>query len=122
MCGVGPFVAAARWLHACPGKLSPQPELVSLCFRRYTSPDEQAFYPNEVPPLVLPPIQYAQVGHFDFVSLPLHRVAAPLRRCYMEQAACFPQVPAPPAASADSSSKGAFSLCRCWLPAPKPSM
>eukprot|EP00891_Asterochloris_glomerata_P009776 jgi/Astpho2/9776/Aster-03752 len=29
--------------------------------RRFTSPDEQAFFPNDVPPLVLPPIQYAQV-------------------------------------------------------------
>lgn len=29
--------------------------------RRYTSPDEQAFYPDRTPPLVLPPIQYAQV-------------------------------------------------------------
>jgi len=29
--------------------------------RRYTSPDEQPFYPDRVPPLVLPPIEYAQV-------------------------------------------------------------
>ena len=77
MCGVEcPFVAAAVWLHACPGRLSPQPELVTVCCRRYTSPDEQAFYPNEVPPLVLPPIQYAQVGHFNFES-----PAPTARRC-----------------------------------------
>ena len=29
--------------------------------RRYTSPDEQAFYPERIPQLVLPPIQYEQV-------------------------------------------------------------
>ena len=29
--------------------------------RRYTSPDEHPYYPNEVPPLVLPPITYSQV-------------------------------------------------------------
>ena len=29
--------------------------------RRYTSPDEQPFYPDRIPPLVLPPIEYAQV-------------------------------------------------------------
>ena len=29
--------------------------------RRYTSPDEQAFYPERIPALVLPPIQYDQV-------------------------------------------------------------
>lgn len=28
--------------------------------RRYTSPDEHAFYPDDVPELVLPPIEYAQ--------------------------------------------------------------
>ena len=32
--------------------------------RRYTSPDEQAFYPECVPPLVLPPIEYEQVRSF----------------------------------------------------------
>ena len=30
-------------------------------YRRYTSPDEQAFYPDDLPPLVLQPIQYQQV-------------------------------------------------------------
>ena len=30
--------------------------------RRYTSPDEQAFYPERIPQLVLPPIQYEQVA------------------------------------------------------------
>ena len=29
--------------------------------RRYTSPDENAFFPEELPPLVLPPITYEQV-------------------------------------------------------------
>lgn len=29
--------------------------------RRYTSPDEHAFYPGDLPPLVLPPIQYPSV-------------------------------------------------------------
>lgn len=29
--------------------------------RRYTSSDEHAFYPNELPPLVLPPIKYPEV-------------------------------------------------------------
>lgn len=29
--------------------------------RRYTSPDEHAFYPDDLPPLVLPPIQYPNV-------------------------------------------------------------
>lgn len=30
--------------------------------RRYTSPDENAFFPEELPPLVLPPITYDEVG------------------------------------------------------------
>lgn len=30
--------------------------------RRYTSPDEQAFYPDRIPQLVLPAIQYEQVA------------------------------------------------------------
>ena len=29
--------------------------------RRYTSPDEQAFFPNDLPPLVLPPMEYPKV-------------------------------------------------------------
>ena len=29
--------------------------------RRYTSPDELAFYPEDVPPLVLPPMTFPQV-------------------------------------------------------------
>ena len=28
--------------------------------RRYTSPDEHAFFPRDLPPLVLPPIQYSE--------------------------------------------------------------
>ena len=30
--------------------------------RRYTSPDEHAFFARDLPPLVLPPIQYPEVG------------------------------------------------------------
>jgi hypothetical protein len=30
--------------------------------RRYTSPDEHAFFAEELPSLVLPPITYEQVG------------------------------------------------------------
>ena len=29
--------------------------------RRYTSPDEQAFYPDSIPQIILPPIAYAEV-------------------------------------------------------------
>ncbi len=71
MCAVGLLLlllAGCCSTHANPGRLSPhhhQRELVTLCCRRYTSPDEQAFFPNDVPPLVLPPIQYAQVEHFN---------------------------------------------------------
>ena len=28
--------------------------------RRYTSPDEQAFFPDALPPLVLPPLTYSE--------------------------------------------------------------
>ena len=38
--------------------------------RRYTSPDEQAFYPDRVPQLVLPAIQYEQVAYY------LHTISA----------------------------------------------
>ncbi len=39
--------------------------------RRYTSPDEQPFYPDRVPPLVLPPIEYAQVrAHASHMYVP----------------------------------------------------
>lgn len=31
--------------------------------RRYTSPDEHAFYPGDLPPLVLPPIEYPSLLH-----------------------------------------------------------
>lgn len=30
--------------------------------RRYTSPDEHAFFPRDLPPLVLPPIQYTEAS------------------------------------------------------------
>ncbi|GFR42166.1 hypothetical protein Agub_g3018, partial [Astrephomene gubernaculifera] len=49
--------------------------------RRYTSPDEHAFFPDDLPPLVLPPISYAS---------PLHPVAEALNindtilRVYLE--------------------------------------
>lgn len=41
--------------------------------RRYTSPDEQAFYPDRVPQLVLPAIQYEQVTSYLQKSLCLHK-------------------------------------------------
>lgn len=41
--------------------------------RRYTSPDEQAFYPDRVPQLVLPAIQYEQVTSYLQKSFCLHR-------------------------------------------------
>lgn len=37
--------------------------------RRYTSPDEQAFYPDCVPPLVLPPIQYEEVRFIPMLAV-----------------------------------------------------
>jgi len=30
--------------------------------RRYTNPDETAFYPNELPPIILPPLEYPQAS------------------------------------------------------------
>ena len=38
--------------------------------RRYTSPDEHAFFPRDLPPLVLPPIQYTEVSLTE-LGLPL---------------------------------------------------
>ena len=37
--------------------------------RRYTSPDEHAFFSRDLPPLVLPPIQYPEV-RFKFLPPP----------------------------------------------------
>ena len=37
--------------------------------RRYTSPDEHAFFSRDLPPLVLPPIQYPEVK-FKFLPHP----------------------------------------------------
>lgn len=37
--------------------------------RRYTSPDEHAFFSRDLPPLVLPPIQYPEV-RFKFLPHP----------------------------------------------------
>lgn len=34
--------------------------------RRYTSPDEQAFYPDSIPQIILPPIAYAEVCATSF--------------------------------------------------------
>lgn len=31
--------------------------------RRYTSPDETPFFPESLPPMVLPPLSYPQVSH-----------------------------------------------------------
>lgn len=33
--------------------------------RRFTSPDEHAFYPDAIPNLVLPPLKYPQVSHHN---------------------------------------------------------
>lgn len=39
--------------------------------RRYTSPDEQAFYPDSIPNIILPPIAYAEVcSQSSFAVLP----------------------------------------------------
>ena len=38
--------------------------------RRYTSPDEHAFFPRDLPPLVLPPIQYSEASLTE-LRLPL---------------------------------------------------
>lgn len=38
-----------------------QTEQIQGRVRRYTSPDEHAFYPKSVPALVLPPITYPEV-------------------------------------------------------------
>ena len=35
---------------------------------RYTSPDEQAFYPDSVPSIILPPIAYAEVSYGHSVA------------------------------------------------------
>lgn len=40
---------------------SPPHHQVHGRIRRYTSPDEYAFFPEDLPPLVLPPITYEQV-------------------------------------------------------------
>lgn len=56
--------------------------------RRYTSPDEHAFFPRELPPLVLPPIQYPEVDSLSPLlrlssssECPLKRLAKQLRGC-----------------------------------------
>lgn len=39
-----------------------QTEQIHGRIRRFTSPDEHAFYPDAVPALVLPPLKYPEVG------------------------------------------------------------
>ena len=47
--------------------------------RRYTSPDEQAFFPEDLPPIVLPGIEYKQVSHASYmVSTCIHSHADPV--------------------------------------------
>ena len=61
-----PGAAHAAWSIAHP----PSPTTAAACIvpqvhgriRRYTSPDEHAFFAEELPSLVLPPITYEQVG------------------------------------------------------------
>ena len=52
--------------------------------RRYTSPDEHAFFPRDLPPLVLPPIQYLEASLTDFGSL-AHQPTAQLERCKLHR-------------------------------------
>lgn len=47
--------------------------------RRYTNPDETAFFPDDLPPLVLPPLTYPQVGRF---TLPSATSLYVQRRCW----------------------------------------
>ena len=46
-----------------------QTEQIHGRVRRYTSPDEHAFYPDAVPALVLPPITYPEVSTFHLLAL-----------------------------------------------------
>ena len=55
----------------------------------------------------------------SFERLPPKRVAASLHHSCMQQAACFPQVPAAPADSADISSKAALSSVQVLAPGSK---
>lgn len=43
--------------------------------RRYTSPDEHPFFPNDLPPLILPPIQYEQARPMPMKAPLLHSPA-----------------------------------------------
>ena len=42
--------------------------------RRYTSPDEHAFFPRDLPPLVLPPIQYLEASHTVLLPIILQHI------------------------------------------------
>lgn len=46
-----------------------QTEQVHGKIRRYTSPDEQAFYPDSIPNIILPPIAYAEVMCITSIQL-----------------------------------------------------
>ena len=37
--------------------------------RRYTSPDEHAFYPESLPPLVIPPMNFGEVLHLSLIHI-----------------------------------------------------
>lgn len=57
-CKPGPHGLTLNPIPCPPFATAPQ---VHGRIRRYTSPDENAFFPEELPPLVLPPITYEQV-------------------------------------------------------------
>lgn len=53
-CGEGRRYSFLEWLLF-------ETEQTHAKIRRYTSPDELAFFPDDLPPLVLPPLQFPQV-------------------------------------------------------------
>lgn len=57
--------------------------------RRYTSPDEYAFFPEDLPPLVLPPITYEQV----LAPCALVNINASIMDMYLEH--LLPEIAAP---------------------------
>ncbi|KAL4422928.1 hypothetical protein ABPG75_009125 [Micractinium tetrahymenae] len=57
--------------------------------RRYTSPDEYAFFPGDLPPLVLPPITYEQV----LAPCALVNINASIMDMYLEH--LLPEIAAP---------------------------
>ena len=78
--------------------------------RRYTSPDEYAFFPEDLPPLVLPPITYEQV-RCGTGTPRRRRPAAAKPRCAM----LVPPSGLPLSTHAPRALRSAAS--RCWPPA-----